>query len=93
MAGRIFVKRHIEFLRCPQCNSIATLKKSRSGNTFNRILKALKVRVYFCSSCGYRHRYFLYKLSRNGLKIIILYTAAVVFTAVFVNFFLRTFFK
>ena len=92
MNQRVFIKRNIEFLRCPSCRAAASLKKSRTRSAYERIVKYLDVRAYVCTSCGWRGRYFKYTLGRNGLKMIILYIAVLVFVALFVRYMLNKMF-
>jgi uncharacterized protein with PIN domain len=93
MNFKVMVRKNVELSRCPSCNSIATLKKSRSRNLFERfIIKLFFFRAFICRNCGWRGNFFRFKLARNGLKVLFIYVAAVIVSAFIVRYFLnRTF--
>jgi len=89
---KLFIKKNVQLSRCPNCNTIASLRRSRSRNIWERFMKKLKVSPYFCQSCGWRGRLFTYKLSRNFVKLIILYLFLMTITAYIVQKFLKSYF-
>ncbi|MCX6157124.1 MAG: hypothetical protein NTY74_03990 [Ignavibacteriae bacterium] len=89
---KLFIKKNVQLARCPNCNTIASLRRSRSRNIFEKIIKKLKISAYFCQSCGWRGRLLTFKLSRNFFKLIFFYIMTMVVSAYIVLRFLRSYF-
>ena len=56
---------------------------------YERFLKLLKFRYYKCKNCGWRGKFFGYKLAKNGIRSVFIYTCIAVLTAVIVRFILN----
>lgn len=93
MNTKLFYRRNIQLNRCPFCNEIATLRRSRSRNILEKILKKLKYAPYVCRNCGWRGKIFSYKIARNFIQLIILYTIIVVLAVYIVKKFLSGYFN
>ncbi len=92
MNTKLFFRRNIQLNRCPYCNEIATLRRSRSRNIFEKILKKLKYAPYVCRNCGWRGKIFSYKIARNFLQLVILYAFIIIFAVYIVKKFLSKYF-
>lgn len=92
MNWKLLRKKNVQFYKCPNCSEIATLKRSRSRNIYEKFLKHLKISIFFCESCGWRGKIFTYKLSSNFLQIIIIYFIVIIITSFLVNKFLKNYF-
>ncbi len=92
MNWKIFIKKNVQLSICPNCNEIATLKRSRSRSLFEKALKQMKITTFFCESCGWRGKIFIYKLSKNYIQIIIIYLIVIIISGYLVNKFLKNYF-
>jgi len=93
MNFKILVKKHSEFLKCPSCNSVGTLRKSRSRSIKEKTLKRFFFIYYYrCKKCKFRFSKFGYKLANNFVGIIILYFVTIFLSAYIVLKVLQKFF-
>jgi predicted RNA-binding Zn-ribbon protein involved in translation (DUF1610 family) len=93
MNTKLFIRRNILLNRCPGCNSIATLRRSRSRNLFERVLKLIKLKPYVCRECGWRGKIFPFKPAKNILTLLLFYALVVVVSVYIVKRFLASYFN
>ncbi|MCX6162861.1 MAG: hypothetical protein NTV87_16195 [Ignavibacteriae bacterium] len=92
MNFKFLIKKNVQLARCPNCGTIAALRRSRSRNILEKILKKIKLSPYFCQSCGWRGKVVTYKLSKNYLQLIFMYIIIMLISAYIVQKFLRSYF-
>jgi predicted RNA-binding Zn-ribbon protein involved in translation (DUF1610 family) len=90
---KLIIKKNITLSRCPNCNDVATLRRSRSRSFFERIMKKLKFKYYSCQKCGWRGSRFAFKLAKNYKVLIIFYIILSFVTAVLVQKLLTSYFE
>ena len=93
MNFKLFIRKNISLARCPNCNDLAALKRSRTRNIFEKALKQINFKFYTCQSCGWRGTKFSYKFSRNFFFLVILYFLIVIVATYLVRLFLESYFK
>jgi len=93
MNTKLFIRKNVQLNRCPACNEIATLRRSRSRNIFERILKKFKYSSYVCRNCGWRGKLFSFKPAKNFLQILVMYIVIVIIVAYIINKFLMNTFQ
>ena len=80
------------FDKCPECNSIGVLRRSRAHNYYeNMIIKSCMVNIYRCRECGWRGIKSNFSLKKISPKVILLYLFFILFVAVFVRFIIQRF--
>jgi len=89
---RLFVRKNVQLARCPNCGKIAALRRSRTRNLGEKIMKKIKLSPYFCQSCGWRGKIFSYKMSKNFFQLVLLYISLMVLSAYIVQKFLKSYF-
>jgi predicted RNA-binding Zn-ribbon protein involved in translation (DUF1610 family) len=82
----------VQINACPNCNEIASLRRSRSRSIVEKILKKLAYSPYVCRNCGWRGKIFSYKISRNFFWLIFLYSVLFVVAVFLVKTFLKSYF-
>ena len=92
MNYRLFVRKNTQLARCPNCGKIASLRRSRTRNLFEKFFKRLKFSPYFCQSCGWRGKIFSYRFGKNFLQLLLIYILLMIASAYIVQKFLRSYF-
>ncbi|MCX7878235.1 MAG: hypothetical protein N2510_06275 [Ignavibacteria bacterium] len=88
MQLKIFLKTFPETTACPSCGKIGTIRRSRSRNLFETILKATNIiSPYKCRECGWRGYQKKYTMNFNsfitlGIYIILILLSVYIITAV-----------
>lgn len=88
----LFVRRNAQLARCPNCGKIASLRRSRSRNMVEKLLRRIKLTPYFCQSCGWRGKIFSYRFGKNFLRLVIIYIILMLASAYIVQKFLKNYF-
>jgi len=89
---RLFIRKNVQLARCPNCGKIAALRRSRTRNMGEKIMKKIKFSPYFCQSCGWRGKIFSYKTSKNFIQLVLMYVILMVLSAYIVQKFLKSYF-
>jgi predicted RNA-binding Zn-ribbon protein involved in translation (DUF1610 family) len=89
---RLFIRKNVQLARCPNCGKIASLRRSRTRNIVEKLLKRIKLSPYFCQSCGWRGKIFSYKVSKHFIQLILMYIILMILSAYIVNKFLKSYF-
>ncbi|PKL87662.1 MAG: hypothetical protein CVV23_14270 [Ignavibacteriae bacterium HGW-Ignavibacteriae-2] len=75
------------FDTCPQCNSVAKLRRSRAQGFFERLVKKSGfLNMYRCTSCGWRGIKSNFSIRKIKPKIIFYYLILMLFVAIIVRF-------
>jgi predicted RNA-binding Zn-ribbon protein involved in translation (DUF1610 family) len=83
---KIFYKTFPETSRCPACGKIGTVRRSRSRNFFESILKASNVfGIYKCKECGWRGIQKKISLNRYSLVTIVFYSGLILTVAYIIS--------
>lgn len=86
----VLKKRDATFDKCPKCNSVGKLRRSRSKSTFEQIVKKIGLFNYYrCRECGWRGARFSLSFSKTSWKSIIVYLLLMFATAVLVMFVIK----
>lgn len=93
MNYKLFLKKNVSLARCPVCNEIASLRRSRSRNLFEKFVKYFKFRFYSCQKCGWRGIIYPYRFAKNFIFLILLYTLSALFSIYVVEKFLQSYFN
>jgi len=78
------------FDKCPSCNAVGKLRRSRAKSTFEKIVKKIGIFNYFrCRECGWRGSRLSFGFNKASLKTILIYLFLMLATAVIVKFVLQ----
>ncbi|MCK9279048.1 MAG: hypothetical protein M0P71_00250 [Melioribacteraceae bacterium] len=89
---KIFVHRDPQFGKCPGCNEIGTLHRSRARSMKEQIIKKLTFFSLFrCRTCGWRGFRSTFSFTQQSVKSIILYLAMILATALIIRLVLTKF--
>ena len=80
MEFRLFVKKDMRNQSCPSCKNRNSLKRKRSTNIFEKILKFFNYGTYFCKECSWRGRIFSYKPSKKFYINLLAYIVLIILT-------------
>ncbi|MFC2093023.1 hypothetical protein ACFLSV_03900 [Bacteroidota bacterium] len=86
---KVLIHKSREYLRCPGCNSSGTFHRSRTHIPYERFFKIIMFRYFRCKNCGWRGKFFNYKLAKNGIRALAVYLFIALATAVIVRFILN----
>ena len=90
MSNFSVLRRDATFDRCPKCNSIGKLRRSRAKSTLEHAVKKLGIFNYSrCRECGWRGSKFSLKFSRTSFKSILIFLLLMFATAVTVMFVIK----
>ncbi|MFH1526191.1 MAG: hypothetical protein ABIG69_05990 [Bacteroidota bacterium] len=90
--GNITIKMDSAFDKCPECKSVAMLRRSHSRSAWEQILKRSKMgNIYRCRQCGWRGFKFGFSLRGLSFKTFFIYAALILATAVVVRFIITKF--
>jgi hypothetical protein len=82
MQLKVFYKTYPETSRCVSCNKIGRIRRSRSRNVFESLIKMTRIwGIYKCRECGWRGIKSKISLSSDSFITIILYIAIIVVVA------------
>lgn len=77
---------------CPDCNKPGTLKKSRSRNILEKIIKIISpLSTFRCKECGWRGYKSAYLFTSKSLQAIFIYLILFLVTSYLVSFILKRF--
>ena len=90
---KILVRRNPQISRCPECNGIGTLNRSRAKNTKEQIIKKVTLfRYYRCKECGWRGMKSSIVFAPNSGKVLLFYLLIIIVTAYVVEYLIKRFF-
>jgi predicted RNA-binding Zn-ribbon protein involved in translation (DUF1610 family) len=82
------------FDKCPECGSVATLRRSRPQNTIESLVKSTGLFNYFrCRNCGWRGIRSNFSLKKISVKNAFVYLALMLFVALLTRFIITRFIK
>ncbi len=74
MNTKILVDKNPLFDKCPDCNELGSLHRSRARNTMERIIKgATFFKLYRCKKCGWRGYRSTLTITWSSIKLLSLY--------------------
>ncbi len=80
-------KKDASFDKCPQCNAAGKLRRSRSKNASEKIVKKIGIFNYYrCRDCGWRGTRLNIGFGKTSLKTLFIYLLLMIGTAVVVQF-------
>lgn len=86
MSGSSF-KKDASFDKCPKCNAVGKLRRSRAQNAREQVVKKIGLYNYYrCRECGWRGIRSSFRFSGTSLKTILLYLFLMFTAAVVVKF-------
>ena len=90
---RLFIERNLTFVKCPNCNTEAALERVKSNNDFEKLFLVLfRLKKYHCKNCKWNGMKFMYAISRNYVKVILIYILILIIIlilAYFINIYLK----
>ncbi len=85
-------KKDASFDKCPNCNSVGKLRRSRAKSPLEQGVKKLGVFNYYrCRECGWRGKRSNIGFNKTSLKTIFIYLLLMITTAVIVKFIIQKF--
>jgi predicted RNA-binding Zn-ribbon protein involved in translation (DUF1610 family) len=88
----LFFKKNPLYEKCPSCETLNSLRKSRPRKTLERLIKTLTIFApYRCKKCGWRGYRARFVLTRQSLKDVLLYILLVIFAGFIVYQILKRF--
>ncbi|PJA96951.1 MAG: hypothetical protein CO129_03805 [Ignavibacteriales bacterium CG_4_9_14_3_um_filter_34_10] len=82
------------FDKCPECGSIATLRRSRAQNFGESLIKSSGLFNYFrCRNCGWRGIRPNFSLKKISAKNVFIYLGLIIFVAILTRFVITRFIK
>jgi hypothetical protein len=72
---------------------LASLRRSRSRNLLEKILRNIQFKYFSCQNCGWRGAKFGYKLSRNVISLAFIYLFIALTAFYLVKKFLTSYFN
>ncbi len=82
MQLRIFFKTFPETSRCPSCNKIGTIRRSRTKNSLESFVKFTRLaNLYKCRECGWRGILKKYMVNKYSFITLFFYIVLVVSVA------------
>ena len=79
---KVLYHRNPQFSRCPGCNSVGTLHRSRSKNMFEQIVRRTTfLKTYRCKECGWRGFRSTIILTKKSFRSIFIYFILILLTA------------
>ncbi|MFA7287860.1 MAG: hypothetical protein WC055_03170 [Melioribacteraceae bacterium] len=89
---KIFIHSNPQFGRCPSCNEIGTLHRSRARSMKEQIIKKITFfKLFRCRECGWRGFRSTFSFTTQSVKSIILYLAMILTTAFIIRLVLTKF--
>lgn len=86
MKTEILVNKNPLFDKCPSCNKLGTLHRSKSRNTWERIVKNFTFfKIYRCKECGWRGYRSTLTITWASVKLLAFYIAVAVFVGLLVR--------
>ncbi|MDR3668318.1 MAG: hypothetical protein P4L35_15860 [Ignavibacteriaceae bacterium] len=80
-----FVARNISLLKCPSCQKVGTLHKSKTRNFKESVFKNLFFKGYYrCWDCNWRGRKFRKAVTKQSFKVLGFYILLAIITALLV---------
>lgn len=80
------------FDKCPDCKAVGVLRRSRSRNFWEKILKNLRIaNLYRCRECGWRGIKSNFSIKKISLKVLFYYLLFILFVAIVVRFIILKF--
>ena len=90
-AETILFKKDHSFDKCPSCNVVGKLRKSRPRNQFEHMSKLGLWSYYRCKECGWRGRKFCFSYRKTSFKTLFIYILLMILTAFIVRFIIQKF--
>jgi len=88
----ISFKKDASFDKCPNCKSVANLRRSRAKSPFEQGVKKLGIFNYYrCRECDWRGTRLNIGLRKTSLKTILIYLLLMLATAIVVQFAIQKF--
>lgn len=82
------------FDKCPQCGSLATLRRSRPKSIIETLIKSTSLFNYYrCRNCGWRGLKANFSFKKISIKNVILYLGLIIFVAMLTRFIITRFIK
>ncbi|KAB2907252.1 MAG: hypothetical protein LC102_10330 [Ignavibacteriales bacterium] len=91
---RVGFRKDASFSKCPSCKQYNTLRRSKTRNIFETIVKGgTWFKVYRCSNCGWRGYKSTFVLTRDNLKMLGIYIIIAFATGFAVKFIIQKFIR
>ncbi|KUO59079.1 hypothetical protein APF79_10670 [bacterium BRH_c32] len=89
---KIFAHSNPQFGRCPECNEVGTLHRSRARSMKEQVIKKITFfKLFRCKTCGWRGFKSTFSFTQQSVKTIILYASIIIATALIIRFVLTKF--
>jgi hypothetical protein len=86
----ILVRFNPQFGRCPKCKSIGHLRRSRSHNMWEQIVRKTTImKLFRCQECGWRGFRSTLIITKKSFKTIFLYLILILVTVIVASFVIR----
>ncbi|MEJ5350487.1 MAG: hypothetical protein WHS65_02730 [Melioribacteraceae bacterium] len=89
---KILISVNPQYSKCPSCKSALTLHSSRARNMREQIIKRITFfKIYRCKECGWRGYMSTYKITKDSLKALLLYSVIILLSAYIIRFIILRF--
>jgi predicted RNA-binding Zn-ribbon protein involved in translation (DUF1610 family) len=89
----LFINKDFSFYPCPECGKTEKIRKSRTRNLLEYILKRIfRFNYYRCRECGWRGKRFSLSLRRKSIKHLLVYLLMGIVFAILCREFLKRMF-
>lgn len=90
---KLFIEKNLTFGKCPNCGKEGSLERVRIDNDFERLyLLIFRKKKYHCKECKWYGYRFIYAVSKNYIKILLIYLLILLIIAV-IGFYLNSYMK
>lgn len=89
---KIFTHSNPQFGRCPGCNEVGSLHRSRARSMKEQIIKKITFfKLFRCTTCGWRGFRSTFTITQQSLKSIALYATLILATVLIIRLVLTKF--
>ena len=87
--SKVLINRNPQFSRCPDCNKVGSLHRSRSRNMFEQIIRHTTfLKTYRCKECGWRGFRSTLVVTKKSIKALAIYFILIIITAYLARYFI-----
>jgi uncharacterized protein with PIN domain len=80
------------YAKCPSCNSVNSLHRSRNRNLKEKLILATKLyKMYRCKSCGWRGALATIIITKKTIKMLLMYTGIALLSGFIIREILKRF--
>ncbi len=90
--SKVLINRNPQFSRCPECNKVGSLHRSRSRNMFEQIIRHTTfLKTYRCKECGWRGFRSTVVIKKKSVRSLASYFVLILITAFIARYLILNF--